>query len=287
MSEVPQRGQEKLTLFYLAGFFSLIIIALFAFSNSNSNTDGLKSTTYPQSTNTTRNSGNLTTDNLPTSTKRQNATRTATVFNSICTGAPQVILTNNSIVQVNTFGEKLRVRSSPDFSDNEITRLIHGTKLIILEGPVCVEDEKTGKNYWFWKIQVDETGTIGWVAEGDTDSYYLKEIQTDSTSKTTPTSSSTTKNQSYICGDINRIRLSVGNRAVIVWDKVNMRSSPKVPDDYYQNIVLVLEEKVVVTIIDGPECAHDGTWWKVKTGSGDLGWVREYSDGNYLLAPQN
>ncbi|MCQ3953001.1 MAG: hypothetical protein DPW15_06925 [Chloroflexi bacterium] len=38
-----------------------------------------------------------------------------------------------------------------------------------------------------------------------------------------------------------------------------------------------------VTVIGGPECAHEGTWWEVRTEYGDAGWMREFTDDGYFL----
>jgi SH3-like domain-containing protein len=96
---------------------------------------------------------------------------------------------------------------------------------------------------------------------------------------------STSSSSNYWCDDLTYVKLEVGNNAKIVWDKVNLRSAPKVPDDFYANIVTELKEGARLTIIDGPECAHNGTWWKVRAETGKTGWVREHISGGYLMMP--
>ncbi len=88
---------------------------------------------------------------------------------------------------------------------------------------------------------------------------------------------------SYWCDDLSLVKLEVGDDAKIVWMKVNLRSSPEVPEDYYANIVDELLEGTSFTIIGGPECAHNGTWWKIRTSSGQVGWVREHTSDGYLI----
>lgn len=88
---------------------------------------------------------------------------------------------------------------------------------------------------------------------------------------------------SYKCPDKNKIQLQVGAQAVIGEYDVNLREQPVVPDDYYANIVLVLRKGDELQIIDGPVCSHDGSWWKVKTKSGKIGWSREQSSVGILL----
>ena len=78
-----------------------------------------------------------------------------------------------------------------------------------------------------------------------------------------------------IAPDLSKIKLQVGARAQVTWEFVNLRSYPQVPNDWDANIVVELVKKDRMTIIDGPECSHDGTWWKVRTDSGYEGWIRE------------
>lgn len=90
---------------------------------------------------------------------------------------------------------------------------------------------------------------------------------------------------SYWCDDLQYVKLDIGDSAKISWPKVNLRSTPIVPEDYYANIVTELVEGTSLKIIDGPECAHNGTWWKIQTNSGQIGWVRERTSDGYLMKP--
>lgn len=98
-----------------------------------------------------------------------------------------------------------------------------------------------------------------------------------------PSGTSSESSNNYWCDDLDGVKLKVGDRAKITWDKVNLRSAPKVPDVWDANIVAQLEQDTSITIIDGPECAHEGTWWKVRTGDGKSGWMREFISAGYLL----
>lgn len=87
----------------------------------------------------------------------------------------------------------------------------------------------------------------------------------------------------YWCDDLSGVKLKMGDTARVVWPKVNLRSSPVVPQTWDANIILQVEEGVQVTVIGGPECAHEGTWWEVRTEYGDAGWMREFTDDGYFL----
>lgn len=90
-------------------------------------------------------------------------------------------------------------------------------------------------------------------------------------------------NNGYWCDDLDGVKLNVGEKAKVAWPKVNLRSYPEVPQDFYANIVVEVEENTRVTIIGGPECAHEGTWWEIRTEYGDTGWMREFVSDGYLL----
>jgi hypothetical protein len=79
----------------------------------------------------------------------------------------------------------------------------------------------------------------------------------------------------YNCPDLALVRLSVGANAQVAANKLNLRSTPRVPSDYAANIVKELFKGDRLVVIGGPECSHDGTWWQVQTESAETGWVRE------------
>lgn len=79
----------------------------------------------------------------------------------------------------------------------------------------------------------------------------------------------------YSCPDKDKVELQVGASGKIRKYDVNLRKEPKVPDQWDANVIRVLHDGENVKVIDGPVCAHDGTWWKVTTESSNVGWVRE------------
>jgi hypothetical protein len=100
-----------------------------------------------------------------------------------------------------------------------------------------------------------------------------------------PTTTPESNFASYSCPDKSKIKLRVGDRAMVAFYDMNLRSSPKVPDVWDANIVITLHEGNEMSVIGGPECAHDGTWWEVQTDSGYTGWVREMQPNKVLLEP--
>lgn len=98
-----------------------------------------------------------------------------------------------------------------------------------------------------------------------------------------PASSGQSTTSSYWCDDLSKVRLKVGDSAKVVWPKVNLRSAPIVPMEYYENSLAKVDEGTKLSIIGGPACAHNGTWWQVRLASGKTGWMREYISSGYLI----
>lgn len=96
-----------------------------------------------------------------------------------CSTAAKPRIDVNDLIEVKTTkSDPLRLRSSPDISyDNIKIRLAPGTQLKVLDGPICVKDDKTGNYYWFWEVKVRDTNEIGWVAEGQPYYYYVEKIK--------------------------------------------------------------------------------------------------------------
>ncbi|MCC6500997.1 MAG: hypothetical protein IT313_12090 [Anaerolineales bacterium] len=99
---------------------------------------------------------------------------------------------------------------------------------------------------------------------------------------TTPTSQTPTPK--YWCDDLSYVKLKVGDRAKVVWEKVNLRTAPIVPEEYYENSIAKVDKGTHLTIIGGPACAHNGTWWQVRLQNGLVGWMRERTgSAGYLI----
>lgn len=128
---------------------------------------------------------------------------------------------------------------------------------------------------WVRTIENDKNGNIVVFVE--------KQIKSSSQANIIPQPKSNSPSNSYWCDDLSGVKLSVGENARVVSPKVNLRSYPKVPQTWDANIVAQVEEGTRVTIIGGPECAHEGTWWEVRTENGSTGWMREFVSAGYLL----
>ncbi|MCK6584240.1 MAG: SH3 domain-containing protein, partial [Anaerolineales bacterium] len=89
----------------------------------------------------------------------------------------------------------------------------------------------------------------------------------------------------YSCPDKSKIKLRVGEKAIVPYYDVNLREQPIVPEVWDANIVVMLRKGDTMLVIGGPKCAHEGTWWEVKTDNGYTGWVRELQPNKILIEP--
>lgn len=159
--------------------------------------------------------------------------------------------------------------------------------VVVVDDVATVYELEDGKEF---KVTFDDSNTlykkVALEYESDGDIILeLVSVREDAPSGGIPSSSETSSgsNNNYWCDDLDGVRLEVGDEAEVIWDKVNLRSAPRVPDVWDANIVAQLDQGAVITIIDGPVCAHEGTWWEVRTTRGTTGWMREYVSAGYLL----
>ncbi|RPH55633.1 MAG: CHAT domain-containing protein, partial [Chloroflexi bacterium] len=87
-------------------------------------------------------------------------------------------LSVGATARVATRAEPLMVRAFPSAAESEylFDRLLPGTDVPVLDGPVCAKYNDTF--YWWWKVR-SPAGVEGWVVEGsdDTDPAFIKPVQ--------------------------------------------------------------------------------------------------------------
>ena len=104
----------------------------------------------------------------PTNTPVFVATPTTTEFSS-CPGSPPQRMVINQHGVVCTRGAEVYLRQLPTTSSNYLWLLSPGTSFTVLDGPMCADD------WSWWKVSIDKTGEIGWIAEGgdENDEYFI------------------------------------------------------------------------------------------------------------------
>ncbi len=93
------------------------------------------------------------------------------VENINCVGAaePRLIPGINAVVSDDD-PSPLRVRAEPNLTGDIVTEYDPGTEISIRSGPIC------GDGYWWWQIYHTADDVLGWMAEGDLNSYYLDPV---------------------------------------------------------------------------------------------------------------
>jgi hypothetical protein len=187
--------------------------------------------------------------------------------------------------------DKLKLRSEPKISpDTVIRELNRFTQLKIVDGPLCVQSDKTGTSYWFWQVYIPLSLEIGWIAEGDAQHSFIvvsvgnQYLPSTATAQTAPTAlACTSPHAPYRAG--MQVAVIAENS-----DKLKLRSEPKISPD---TVISELDQGTIMYIMDGPLCVHSAEtgisyWlWKVKAISiGKTGWVAEGDGQNSFIVPR-
>jgi len=109
-----------------------------------------------------------------TPTYAETPTATPTVF--ACQKAPNVRVKVGDMAKV--IQATTRLRSKPEVNDNNIIFLLaERDELEIVDGPICSPRPGRSDFYVFWKVIVPSRSLEGWVAEGDSNYYYIESHQ--------------------------------------------------------------------------------------------------------------
>jgi hypothetical protein len=210
---------------------------------------------------------------------------TATV-SSACPGAsaPRVAI-GQLVTVVAVDSDKLKLRSEPDVSPDTILRELEpATQLKIVGGFMCVHSAETGDSYWFWKVEVIPGGDTGWVAEGDSQNYFIERSAVQqplaSIASTDPATGCPSTHAPYFVGQ--EVYVLAGDT-----DKLKLRSEPEISPD---TVKMELEPLTRLKIVGGPMCVHSietgmSYWfWKVEVISNQkTGWVAEGDGVHYFI----
>lgn len=152
---------------------------------------------------------------------------------------------------------RLNVRIDPGTAAKLVGRLAKGTVVHILDGPARRND------LVWWKVDNGE-GVVGWVAEGNAESRWLEPLPPEPT----PTP--------VVLGAGVRARVTTEGSA-----RLSLREEPGTKGKLIARLIAGTE----VTIVDGPVQRDGYTWWKVKTGEGQTGWVAQGDETSLWLSP--
>ena len=198
-----------------------------------------------------------------------------------CPGAPAFhVAIGQEVTVVVDDTDKLKLRETPEISpDTEVKGLDKFTQLKILEGPVCAASADPEVSYWFWKVEVQPNGEIGWVAEGNSLNYFIE----TASGQPLPTTS-------VDCSGAPAPRVAIGQEVTVVvddTDKLKLRKTPEISPDME---VKVLDKLTHLKILEGPTCVSStdpeiSYWfWKVEViATGEIGWVAEGNSLNNFI----
>jgi len=198
-----------------------------------------------------------------------------------CPGAPALhVAIGQEVTVVVDDTDKLKLRETPEISPNtEVKGLDQFTQLKILEGPVCAASTDPEVSYWFWKVEVQPNGEIGWVAEGDSLNYFIE----TASELTVPTSDAN-------CPGAPAPRVAIGQEVTVVvddTDKLKLRETPEISSNPE---VKMLDKLTFLKILEGPVCVSSTNpevsywFWKVEViSTGEIGWVAEGDSSNYFI----
>ncbi len=89
-----------------------------------------------------------------------------------CTGAPAPRVKVGDVVLVSQDDPRpLNVRAQPALQGDVMAQLAPGATLMVTDGPVCAA------GHLWWQVLLED-GTLGWVAEGDAETYYIEPLDT-------------------------------------------------------------------------------------------------------------
>jgi len=198
-----------------------------------------------------------------------------------CPGAPVLhVAIGQDVTVVVDDTDKLKLRETPEISpDTEVKGLDQSTQLKILDGPVCAASADTGVSYWFWKVEVQPNGEVGWVAEGDATNYFI-ELASELPASTVEAD----------CPGAPAPHVAIGQEVTVVVnddDKLKLRGTPEISDN---GVVTMLDKLTFLKVLDGPVCvtsiepAVSYWFWKVEViSTGEIGWVAEGDSSIYFI----
>lgn len=95
--------------------------------------------------------------------------------NFSCPNAPRTRLNVGDSARITfTDGKTTRLRSAPEAGDNGVDQLPEGIEFEIIGGPVCYPRPERSDAYVYWEVNVSSRNVTGWLAEGDSDGYYIE-----------------------------------------------------------------------------------------------------------------
>jgi uncharacterized protein YgiM (DUF1202 family) len=163
-------------------------------------------------------------------------------------------------------GDPNSLRSEASTSSDKIGVIPAGGIFTVLEGPACVE------NGAWWRV--DYQGLVGWTGEGQDESYWVEPY--------IPAYAPTLPPPAPPCDGGSQPRLMLGGEGrVLPGEPNNLRSSSSADGE----LVSQIQPGETFTVIEGPMCSENMTWWKVRYREQYVGWTPEMKGQDYWVEP--
>jgi uncharacterized protein YraI len=190
-----------------------------------------------------------------------------------CSGlTPRLVMGQSARV---TPGLPNNLREEPARSARLIGEIPGEGVFTVIDGPRC-----TGDGTW-WRV--DYNGLVGWTIEGNTSGQYFVEplnLVAAPTAVPVVLPTVTPTPAPVICNPALLPRLRIGEKGrVTPGDPNNVREQPGQSSRYVGEIPGL----GVFTVLEGPRCTGDGSWWRVDY-NGLVGWTIE-GIGDYWIEP--
>ena len=178
-----------------------------------------------------------------------------------CNDSPPSQLSIGSTARVTDYGNPLGPYSSKTVAE--------GTLMTLILGPIC---ENHGDLGWAWIANTsNETGI--WVYENNAGGYFLEPAETIKAGQANANQPSATPVEGRDCPGAEPQRVIIGDsiRVCTKSDRLTVREQPSLDS----TIQIRIYPGTIAQVIEGPSCADNSSWWKVKVAAGTRGTQNE------------
>jgi uncharacterized protein YgiM (DUF1202 family) len=177
-------------------------------------------------------------------------------------------------LEINSAGTVLDIREGPGHEYRVVDQFSQDTQLRVVGQPREVSGDT------WWPVQLND-GTMGWVIQMN-----VRMLTPTPSALATQSTLAPSEEDTSSCPGAPPQRVRLGDRVQVctAYDRLVVRNAP----DRSSTEVARLDPGTSLTIIDGPSCANNWSWWKIQADSNVAGWVSEGGDDvdPYFICPE-
>ncbi len=160
-----------------------------------------------------------------------------------------------------------------DYKGNVKGNLPRGTLLRVTSNATCRDSA------WLWALDaVDDSFQGGYVQEGDANQAFLRPL-----AELPATPSPVVANPAAVCPGSLPTRLMVGLNAKVTTSGLAPQLILRAQPGMLAEQVHVIAAGRGMVILEGPICADQANWWRIRSEQGFEGWVREGDNEDYWI----